>query len=179
MDSLGYYNYWLTIAIIMIGFYGVIAKRNLVKQIIALGLFQTGVFLFYVSMGVFRKDGEDGQPPIWSPLTDENGRTVIDQAGYAVKELGVHDNPLPHVLMLTAIVVSVSTLAVAAAIVVNIKRRYQTIEEDEILAIEHSEAAGVTDPAGADPKGQIEGQTEGQTKSRIHIEDATEPEAED
>lgn len=136
MESFGYYNYWLTIAIIMIGFYGVIAKRNLMKQIIALGLFQTGVFLFYVSMGVFHNDGEDGKAPIWSTLTDDNGSTVVDQAGYAVKELGVYDNPLPHVLMLTAIVVSVSTLAVAAAIVVNIKRRYETIEEDEILALE-------------------------------------------
>lgn len=140
METLGYFNYWLTVVIIMIGFYGVIAKRNLIKQIIALGLFQTGVFLFYVSMGVYHKDGTDGQAPIWSPATDDNGQTMVDQAGYAVKQLGVHDNPLPHVLMLTAIVVSVSTLAVAAAIVVNIKRRYGTIEEDEILAEDERQA---------------------------------------
>lgn len=135
MEILGYYNYWLTIVIIMIGFYGVIAKRNLLKQVIALGLFQTGVFLFYVSMGVHRKDGEDGQAPIWDTVT-KGGEVVRDQAGYAVKELGVHDNPLPHVLMLTAIVVSVSITAVAVAIIVNIKRRYDTIEEDEILALD-------------------------------------------
>lgn len=148
MESFGHYNYWLTIAIIMIGFYGVIAKRNLMKQIIALGLFQTGVFLFYVSMGVFNVDGGDGKAPIWSVLTDDKGRTVVDQAGYAVKELGVYDNPLPHVLMLTAIVVSVSTMAVAAAIVVNIKRRYQTIEEDEILALEAETEAQIRSESG-------------------------------
>ena len=145
MESLGYFNYWLTIAIIMIGFYGVIAKRNLMKQVIALGLFQTGVFLFYVSMGVFLEDGGDNKPPIWSVLKDETGKTMVDQAGYAVKELGVYDNPLPHVLMLTAIVVSVSTMAVAAAIVVMIKRRYDTIEEDEIIVAEsHTDGHGPT-----------------------------------
>jgi multicomponent Na+:H+ antiporter subunit C len=116
--SLGHFNYWLAIAIIMIGFYGVIARKNLLKQAIALGLFQTGVFLFYVSMGVYREtDGTPGVAPIW---TD-------------VAKTGPFDNPLPHVLMLTAIVVSVSTLAVAVAIIVNIQRKYGTIEEDEIL----------------------------------------------
>ena len=118
MESLGHFNYWLAIIIIMIGFYGVIARRNLLKQVIALGLFQTGVFLFYVSMGVYREDGVPGVAPIWT-----------DPA-----KSGPFDNPLPHVLMLTAIVVSVSTLAVAVAIIVNIQRKYGTIEEDELLA---------------------------------------------
>lgn len=118
MASLGHFNYWLAIVIIMIGFYGVIARRNLIKQAIALGLFQTGVFLFYVTMGVYRApDGTPGIAPVW---TD-------------VAKTGPFDNPLPHVLMLTAIVVSVSTLAVAVAIIVNIQRKYGTIEEDEIL----------------------------------------------
>lgn len=120
-EALGIYNYWLAIAIMLIGFYGVIAKPNLVKQAIALGLFQTGVFLFYVSMGVYRsEDGVGGMAPIWEVA--EHG-----------KHHGPYDNPLPHVLMLTAIVVGVSTLAVACAIIVNIQRRYGTIEEDEIL----------------------------------------------
>ncbi len=114
---LGLFNYWLAIIIILIGFYGVIAKKNLLKQAIALGLFQTGVFLFYVSMGVYQKNGVSGIAPVWADA----------------EKLGPFDNPLPHVLMLTAIVVSVSTLAVAVAIIVNIKRRYGTIEEDEIL----------------------------------------------
>ena len=124
MEGLGQYNYWLAIVIMMVGFYGVIAKRNLIKQAIALGLFQTGVFLFYVTMGV--KHGADGTPgvaPIWKTLAED---------GFTKAPL-IHDNPLPHVLMLTAIVVSVSTLAVAIAIIVNIKRAYGTIEEDEIL----------------------------------------------
>ncbi|PRQ07922.1 cation:proton antiporter subunit C [Enhygromyxa salina] len=118
MESFGYFNYWLAIVIIMIGFYGVIARRNLLKQAISLGLFQTGVFLFYVTMGVYRSpDGTAGVAPIWTDAA----------------KTGPFDNPLPHVLMLTAIVVSVSTLAVAVAIIVNIQRKYGTIEEDEIL----------------------------------------------
>ena len=123
MGFLGMYNYWIAIIIMMIGFYGVIAKRNLVKQVIALGLFQTGVFLFYVTMGVYNspEDGP-GVAPIWKAIGD----------GFT-KDPGPYDNPLPHVLMLTAIVVSVSTLAVAVAIIINIKRSYGTIEEDEIL----------------------------------------------
>jgi multicomponent Na+:H+ antiporter subunit C len=118
MELLGYFNYWLAIVIIMIGFYGVIARRNLLKQAIALGLFQTGVFLFYVTMGVYRSpEGVPGVAPVWTDAA----------------KTGPFDNPLPHVLMLTAIVVSVSTLAVAVAIIVNIQRKYGTIEEDEIL----------------------------------------------
>ena len=102
----------------MIGLYGVIAKPNLIKQAIALGLFQTGVFLFFVTMGVYRTpDGTPGVAPVWTDAA----------------KTGPFDNPLPHVLMLTAIVVSVSTLAVAVAIIVNIQRKYGTIEEDEIL----------------------------------------------
>lgn len=114
----GLLNYWLAILIIMIGFYGIIASRNLLKQAIALGLFQTGVYLFYVTMGVKRAaDGTPGVAPVWIDL----------------EKTGPFDNPLPHVLMLTAIVVSVSTLAVAVALIVNIQRKYGTIEEDEIL----------------------------------------------
>ena len=122
MESLGQYNYWLAIVIMMVGFYGVIAKRNLIKQVIALGLFQTGVFLFYVTMGVKRVDGVAGVAPIWKTLEDGITKAPV-----------VYDNPLPHVLMLTAIVVAVSTLAVAVAIIVNIRRAYGTIEEDETL----------------------------------------------
>ena len=121
----GHYNYWIAIILMMIGFYGVIAKRNMVKQAIALGLFQTGVFLFFVSMGVI--DG--GTAPVWEPGD-----------GPAGKASGPYDNPLVHVLILTAIVVSVSTLAVALAIIVCIKRAYGTIEEDDIAAMEVAEA---------------------------------------
>jgi multicomponent Na+:H+ antiporter subunit C len=121
-DILGLYNFWVAIFIMMIGFYGVIAKRNFIKQAIALGLFQTGVFLFYITMAVFRApDGTSGRAPIWSAL--ENGLT---------KHPGPYDNPLPHVLILTAIVVSVSTLAVALGFIINIKKRDGTIEENEV-----------------------------------------------
>lgn len=126
-EALGIYNYWIYIILMMIGFYGVIAKMNLIKQAIALGLFQTGIFLFYISMAVV--DG--GTAPIWFTV---NG---------AEKYLGPYDNPLPHVLILTAIVVSVSVLAVALAIIINIKRTYGTIEYDEIEALERRE--GVDD----------------------------------
>jgi multicomponent Na+:H+ antiporter subunit C len=116
-DVLGIYNYWIYVVLMMIGLYGVIAKPNLIKQAIALGLFQTGIFLYYISMAVI--DG--GTAPVWTTIEDG-----------AQKYQGPYDNPLPHVLILTAIVVSVSVLAVALALIINIKRRYGTIEADEI-----------------------------------------------
>ncbi len=115
MEQLGIYNYWIYIVLMMIGFYGVIAKANLVKKIIGLSLFQTGIFLFYISMAWV--DG--GTAPIVSGEPDQ-----------------VFSNPLPHVLILTAIVVSVSTLAVAIGIIVNIKERYGTVESDEIQRLD-------------------------------------------
>lgn len=125
-SSLTHYNYWIAVVVMMIGFYGVIGKRNLIKQAIALGLFQTGVFLFFITMAVYEApDGSMGTAPIWAATADGH-----EKAPY------VFNNPLPHVLILTAIVVSVSTLAVAMAIIVNIRRRYGTIEEDEILALD-------------------------------------------
>ncbi|NRA37531.1 MAG: cation:proton antiporter subunit C [Planctomycetes bacterium] len=120
-----HFNYWIAIIIMMIGLYGVIAKRNLIKQAISLGLFSTGLFLFYISMSVISDDaGRMGTAPVW-----EGGKEAYINGA-------LYDNPLPHVLMLTAIVVSVSILAVALAIIVNIKRAYGTVEEDEILDIE-------------------------------------------
>ncbi len=123
-EILGIYNYWIYIILMMIGLYGVIAKPNLLKQAIALGLFQTGIFLFYISMSVV--DG--GTAPVW--LTAEHG---------AQKFPGPYDNPLPHVLILTAIVVSVSILAVALALIINIRRAYGTIEGDEVEAIDQAD----------------------------------------
>jgi len=123
-DVLGIYNYWIYVILMMIGLYGVIAKPNLIKQAIALGLFQTGIFLFYISMAVI--DG--GTAPIW---------TTIDDG--AQKFQGPYDNPLPHVLILTAIVVSVSILAVALALIINIRRSYGTIESDEIERMDHED----------------------------------------
>ncbi|MDG1204429.1 MAG: cation:proton antiporter subunit C [Pseudomonadales bacterium] len=112
-EFLGYYNYWVFAILLMIGFYAVIAKANLIKKLIGLSIFQSAVFLMYISMDKV----EGGTAPIIKP-------GVVDQ---------LYSNPLPQVLILTAIVVGVSTLALGLAIVVRIKERYGTIEENEIL----------------------------------------------
>lgn len=112
-----HYNYWITIIIMMIGFYAVMAKTNLVKKAIGLGIFQTGIFLFYISIGKV----EGGTAPV---------RVMGEQTDV------VYSNPLPHALILTAIVVSVSTLAVALAIIVNIREKYGTIDEHDIEHLE-------------------------------------------
>jgi len=146
-DILGIYNYWIYVLLMMIGLYGVIAKPNLIKQAIALGLFQTGIFLYYISMAVI--DG--GTAPIWTTI--EHG---------AQKFQGPYDNPLPHVLILTAIVVSVSVLAVALALIINIKRSYGTIEADEIEAMDLADKSrdyvrGQVIDAADDAEAKLEG----------------------
>ena len=112
-EFLGYYNYWVFAVLLMIGFYAVIAKANLIKKLIGLSLFQSAVFLMYISMDKV----EGGTAPIIKP-------NAVDQ---------LYSTPVPQVLILTAIVVGVSTLALGLAIVVRIKERYGTIEENEIL----------------------------------------------
>ena len=114
------YNYWIYIVLMMIGFYAMIGKRNLVKKIIGINIFQTAIILFFISTAAKR----GGTLPIVEHVYD-HGIHQIQAASYV--------NPLPHVLMLTAIVVMVSTLGVALAIVIAIYRRYNTLEEDEIL----------------------------------------------
>lgn len=104
------YNYWIFIFLMMIGFYIVIAQGNLVKKIIGLNIFQTSVFLLYISMGKV----SGGTAPI----------LIEGDVSYS--------NPLPHVLILTAIVVGVATTAVAMALIVRIQKAYGTIEEHEI-----------------------------------------------
>ena len=116
-DLLGLLNYWLVIILMMAGFYVVIAQDNLVKKIVGLNIFQVSVFVFYISMGKVT----DGTAPIL-----EEG-------------VEVYSNPLPHVLILTAIVVGVAMTALALALVVRINHSYGTIEEDEIQVIEHDE----------------------------------------
>ncbi len=114
------YNYWIYIILMMIGFYAMIGKRNLVKKIIGMNLFQTAIILFFVSTAAKR----GGTLPIIEHAHG-HGAHAIEATAYI--------NPLPHVLMLTAIVVMVSTLGVALAIVIAIYRRHNTLEEDEIL----------------------------------------------
>ncbi len=106
----GHYNYWIVIFLMMAGFYTVISRGNLIKKIAGLNIFQTSVFLLYISIGYVSE-----------------GTTPIIAEGFTK-----YSNPLPHVLILTAIVVSVSTIALGLALVVRIKEAYGTIEEDEI-----------------------------------------------
>ena len=113
------YNYWIYVILMMIGFYAMIGKRNLVKKLIGMNIFQTAIILLFVSSGV--KLGA--------------GIPILDK--HHAMEHGVHVaevvNPLPHVLMLTAIVVSVSVTGVALGILLRIYKQYGTLEEDEIL----------------------------------------------
>ncbi|MCH7612619.1 MAG: cation:proton antiporter subunit C [Candidatus Marinimicrobia bacterium] len=108
---IGKYTYWISITLMMIGFYAMIAKGNLIKKIIGMNIFQTAVFLFYISTAMVK----DGTAPIlW-------------------QKANLYVNPLPHVLILTAIVVSVSVTAVALALIIRIYKAYGTIEEEQIL----------------------------------------------
>jgi len=114
-------NYWVYIVLMMIGLYAMIAKKNLVKKIIGMNILQTAVILFFISLGAKKK----ATIPIIIHGHSAESHTV-QAADYI--------NPLPHVLMLTAIVVAVATLGVALALVIKVFQQYQTLEEDEILA---------------------------------------------
>lgn len=113
---IGKYNYWIYISLMMIGFYAMIAKKNLVKKLIGMNIFQTSIILFFISIG------------------SKKGATIpIVEEGVKAIQANQYINPLPHVLMLTAIVVMVSTFGVALALLLLIYRKYHTLEEDEIL----------------------------------------------
>jgi multicomponent Na+:H+ antiporter subunit C len=108
----GLFNYWVAIFLMMTGFYVVISRGNLIQKVIGLNIFQTSVFLLYITMG---------------KVTGGTAPIVSD-------DFTLYSNPLPSVLILTAIVVGVATTAVALALVVRIREAYETIEEDEIQA---------------------------------------------
>jgi multicomponent Na+:H+ antiporter subunit C len=116
------YNYWIYVLLMMIGLYAMLVKNNLVKKIIGMSIFQTAIIIFYVSAGAKRGATI---PIIEHGHGHEAAEHVINAAHYV--------NPLPHVLMLTAIVVGVATLGVALAIILDIHKKYGTVEEDEIL----------------------------------------------
>ena len=111
MELLPRFNYLVVIFLMMAGFYVVIARENLIKKLVGLSLFQTSVFLLYITIGKVRGGT--------APIVDERYDT--------------YSNPLPSVLILTAIVVGVATTAVGLSLVVRIKEEYGTIEENEIL----------------------------------------------
>lgn len=104
------YNYWMVIVLMLIGFYIIIVQGNLIKKLIGLNIFQTSVFIFYISVGKVA----GGTAPIFT--TAET----------------LYSNPLPHVLILTAIVVGIATMALALSLVVRIKNAYGTVEEAEL-----------------------------------------------
>jgi len=115
MEFLGLLNYWIVVVLMMIGFYIVIAHNNLVKKIVGLNIFQVSVFVFYITMAKVK----GGTAPILA------------------EGIEIYTNPLPHVLILTAIVVGVATTALGLALVVRIRDAYGTIEDDEIEAREN------------------------------------------
>lgn len=110
MEFTGLYNYWIVVVLMMIGFYVVIAQGNLVKKIFGLNIFQVSVFVLYISMS--KVDGGT------APILDDRFQ--------------IYTNPVPDVLILTAIVVGVATMALGLALVVRIRDAYGTIEEEEI-----------------------------------------------
>ena len=115
LQILAKYNYWVSVALMLIGFYGIFAKDNLIKKVIGLSIFQTAIFLYFISLGAVK----GGTAPI---VSEE-----IIRKGY------VYANPLPHVLILTAIVVSVATAAVALSLIIRMHDEYGSIEEREII----------------------------------------------
>lgn len=104
------YNYWLVILLMMTGLYALIARGNLIRKLIGLNIFQVSVFMLYISAGFIR----DGAPPILSPTVD------------------LYSNPLPHVLILTAIVVGVATTALGLALAIRIKDAFGSIDDESI-----------------------------------------------
>ncbi|MFT5543738.1 MAG: multicomponent Na+:H+ antiporter subunit C [Glaciecola sp.] len=114
---LGHVNYWLIVAVMMVGLYTLMSRSNLIKKLAGLAMFQTAVILFYVSLGKVT----GGTVPI------------VDE------KYSLYSNPLPQVLMLTAIVVGVATTALGFALVIRIKEAYNTVEENEISAMDEKE----------------------------------------
>lgn len=121
MKFFALYNYWVVIILMMAGLYILIARHNLVKKMIGLSVFQTSIFYLYISMGKV----SGGTAPILLDMQDTSAT--------------VYSNPLPHVLILTAIVVGVATTAVGLALIIRINEEYGSIEEDEIRAAEERE----------------------------------------
>jgi multicomponent Na+:H+ antiporter subunit C len=155
----GLFNYWVVICLMMTGFYIVISSGNLIKTVIGLNIFQTSVFLLYITMGKI----DNGTAPILrgqhghveseihakigptaevlhsvshTEKTTEHVHDAVAAVGHLAHDGGPYSNPLPSVLMLTAIVVGIATTALALALIVRIREDYGSIEEDDILAMD-------------------------------------------
>ena len=114
-ELFGVWNYWIVFTLMMIGLYIVISKKSLLKKVVGLAIFQTSVFLLYITFGKIA----GGTAPIITNNSEE-----------------IYSNPLPHVLILTAIVVCVATTALGLALIVRINKAYGSINEDEISAVD-------------------------------------------
>ena len=112
-STIGIWNYWIVFLLMMIGLFLVIGRKNFLKKIVGLTIFQTSVFLLYITFGKIK----GGTPPILNNAIDT-----------------IYSNPLPHVLILTAIVVGVATTALGLSLVLRINSEYGSIEEDDISA---------------------------------------------
>ncbi len=144
MSLLGtHFNYVAVVVLMMIGLYIVFSSGNLIKRMIGLAIFQTSAGLFYISLGkvaggtaAIRLDADSAEARALAATLDP---AYVAQHGV---DGVVYSNPLPHVLILTAIVVGVATLAAGLAIAVRIREAYGTIEADEINAVARVDAAG-------------------------------------
>ena len=112
-STIGIWNYWIVFLLMMIGLFLVIGRKNFLKKIVGLTIFQTSVFLLYITFGKIK----GGTPPILNNAIDT-----------------IYSNPLPHVLILTAIVVGVATTALGLSLILRINSEYGSIEEDDISA---------------------------------------------
>ena len=118
MSVLGHLSYWVTIFVLLAGLFVVIARGNLIKKLIGLSIFQTSVYLLYIAPG----------------------KLIGGTAPIVADRFTTYSNPLPHVLILTAIVVGIATLALGLALVVRIREAYGSIEEDDVLAMDEAAA---------------------------------------
>ncbi len=142
IDFFAHYNYIVVVILMMTGLYVVFASSNMIKKLVGLSLFQTSVFLLYITLGKVT----GGKPPIVDPSefkNDHGGGHEVAQATHEAATAAhdtaqvIYSNPLPHVLILTAIVVGVATLAIGLALVVRTRETYGTIEEDEIDGLDY------------------------------------------
>ena len=117
MSLASHFSYWVTIFLMVAGLFIVIARGNLIKKLVGLGIFQTSVYLLYIAPG----------------------KLIGGTAPILAEEFKLYSSPLPHVLILTAIVVGVATLALGLALVVRIREAYGSIEEEDILAAEEAQ----------------------------------------
>lgn len=156
-------NYWAIISLMMIGLYIAFQSTNMIKRLVGLSVFQTSVFLFYITLGkvaggsapiLFGRDAAGHGNEGGHGAAADTGHGAPEHAANAITGLQeTYSNPLPHVLILTAIVVGVATLAVGLAIVVRIRESYGTIESDEVAAMDIQ----VADAEDADDRVRVAG----------------------